>query len=283
MPGPRGPQGQRGEQGVAGPPGPRNGGVVYTRWGKTSCPNVTGTELVYAGRAGGSWFSHTGGGANYLCMPNDPDYLTYQPGVQGASYVYGTEYQTGGPWVGPLQAVHDHNVPCAVCYASTRVAVTMMPAKTQCPSTWTLEYAGYLMSTRRDYHYRTMFECMLAKTLNSFQGLLQVLMVQCSTMLKPAAQDCLVHLMILRSSGVPKAGPDRAHAQPKAPCFIPLMLRDLVQSACERLAYSRCPANTNDLATPLLRRNSHVQFVPNKQEHFANGVCVHSADSLCFL
>ena len=132
---------------------------MYTRWGKSSCPNVTGTQLVYAGRAGGSLWSHTGGGANYLCMPNDPDYLAYQPGVQGASTVYGTEYQTGGPWVGPLQAVHDHNVPCAVCYVLTRVAVTMIPAKTQCPSTWTLEYSGYLMSTSRDHHYRTMFEC----------------------------------------------------------------------------------------------------------------------------
>ena len=38
--------------------------------------------------------------------------------------------------------------------------------------------------------------------------------------------------------------------------FVTLMLRDLVQSACEHeanglLAHSRCPANTNDLATPL--------------------------------
>ena len=160
MPGPRGPQGQRGEQGVAGPPGPRNGGVVYTRWGKTSCLNATGTELVYAGRAGGSWFDHMGGGANYLCMPNVPDYLTYQPGVQGHSPVYGAEYES---WGGPLRAVHDHSVPCAVCYASTRVAVTMIPAKTQCPSTWTLEYSGYLMSAYRgvsdNIHYRTMFEC----------------------------------------------------------------------------------------------------------------------------
>ena len=99
VPGLRGPQGQRGEQGVAGPPGPRNGGVVYTRWGKTSCPNVTGTELVYAGRAGGTWYGHTGGGANHLCMPNDPDYLRYTPGVQGYSYVYGAEYEAwgGGP------------------------------------------------------------------------------------------------------------------------------------------------------------------------------------------
>ena len=157
VPGPRGPQGQRGEQGVAGPPGPRNGGVVYTRWGKISCPNGTGTQLVYAGRAGGSWYGHTGGGANYLCMPNDPHYLAYQPGVQGHSPVYGAEYQS---WAGPLSAVHDHNVPCAVCYASTRVAVTMIPAKTLCPSTWTLEYSGYLMSAYKgDSDYRTMFEC----------------------------------------------------------------------------------------------------------------------------
>ena len=34
VPGPRGLQGQKGDQGIAGPPGPRNGGVIYTRWGK---------------------------------------------------------------------------------------------------------------------------------------------------------------------------------------------------------------------------------------------------------
>ena len=115
---------------------------------------------MYAGRAGGSWFSHTGGGANYLCMPNDPDYnyLGHQPGIQGLTLVYGAEYETGGR--GPLTALHNHNVPCAVCYASTRVAVTMIPAKTRCPSTWTLEYSGYLMSNYKgDSHYRTMFEC----------------------------------------------------------------------------------------------------------------------------
>ena len=69
--------------------------------------------------------------------------------------LYGAEYQTGPP------NICDHNVPCAVCYASTRVAVTMIPAKTQCPSTWTLEYSGYLMSAYRgsssNPHYRTMF------------------------------------------------------------------------------------------------------------------------------
>ena len=156
VPGPHGPLGEKGDQGVAGPPGPRNGGVVYTRWGKTSCPSTSGTTLMYAGRAGGTWSGHKGGAANHLCMPDDPDYLSYQSGVQGWSYVYGAEYQTFPG--NPFSAVQDHNVPCAVCYASTRVAVTMIPAKTQCPSTWTLEYSGYLMSEAYSHH-RTMYEC----------------------------------------------------------------------------------------------------------------------------
>ena len=114
---------------------------------------------MYAGRAGGTDFSQKGGAANYLCMPDNPDYLSYRPGVQGYNYVYGTEYETGGG--NPLRAVNDHNVPCAVCYASTRVAVTMIPAKTQCPSTWTLEYSVYLMSDTRLWSHpsRTMYEC----------------------------------------------------------------------------------------------------------------------------
>ena len=155
VPGPRGAQGQRGSQGIAGPPGPRSGGVVYTRWGKSTCPSVSGTTLVYAGRAGGTWYTHKGGAANYLCMPDDPDYLSYQSGVQGYNYVYGAEYESNQ---GPLRAVHDHNIPCAVCYVSTRVVVTMIPAKTRCPSTWTLEYSGYLMSGDHG-HNRAMYVC----------------------------------------------------------------------------------------------------------------------------
>ena len=60
--GPPGPQGQigargpPGPQGAVGPVGPKSGGVTYTRWGKRSCPKVTGTELIYTGRAGGSYY-----------------------------------------------------------------------------------------------------------------------------------------------------------------------------------------------------------------------------------
>ena len=35
----------------------------------------------------------------------------------------------------------------------------MIPAKTQCPTNWTLEYIGYLMSEHRGYNGRSMYEC----------------------------------------------------------------------------------------------------------------------------
>jgi len=110
--------GQKGDTGPAGPPGPTAGGVMYTRWGRTTCPTTSGTQLVYAGRVAGSWYSHSGGGANYLCLPDDPNYLSYTNGRQeGRTGIYGTKYKTHDN--GPLSAVLHHNVPCAVCYAST--------------------------------------------------------------------------------------------------------------------------------------------------------------------
>lgn len=125
--------------------------MTYTRWGKSSCPNKT--ELVYTGRVGGSHYTHKGGGANYLCMPLDPEYtLAVQNGVRGHSYVYGTEYEY------PLRGLHDHDVPCAVCYAATRATALMIPAKTSCPRSWTREYYGFLMSAHIAHH-RSRFEC----------------------------------------------------------------------------------------------------------------------------
>ena len=136
--------------------------MVYTRWGRTTCPNTTGTQLLYAGRAAGSHYTHSGGGSNYLCLPEQPQYSTYTAGVQPhRAYLYGSEYETGGGGNGPLSSVNQHNVPCAVCYASTRVAAVMIPAQYTCPSSWTREYYGYLMAAYYGRgHYRSTFECM---------------------------------------------------------------------------------------------------------------------------
>ena len=149
-------KGTSGPQGPAGPPGPRSGGVTYVRWGKSSCPNVAGTELIYAGRVGGTFFNKPGGASNHLCMPEKPEYtLSYTTGSQSYSEVHGAEYQF------PIIGTHDHNVPCAICFASTRVGVLMIPARTSCPTGWTREYYGYLMSEGQPWadHGRTSFEC----------------------------------------------------------------------------------------------------------------------------
>ena len=160
-PGLPGPQGQRGAQ------GPPTGGTTYIRWGRTTCPSGNGTELLYSGRAGGTHHSYSGGGANYLCMPDDPDHLQYQSGVQGDNYVAGVEYEYASH--PSLSSFINHNVPCAVCYVAIRSVAVMIPAKTQCPTNWTLEYIGYLMAEHRG-HSRTMYKC-VDKDPESIPGL----------------------------------------------------------------------------------------------------------------
>ena len=157
--GERGPQGEQGPAGPQGPPGPRSAGVTYIRWGKSSCPDTAGTQLIYAGRAGGSEHMNQGGGAEKLCLPLDPDYIDSPQSTSATlfSTLHGAEYQTLN---GPHHNLHDHNVPCVVCYASTRAAMIMMPAKTVCPSSWTREYYGYLMTEREHRnHHRSSFDC----------------------------------------------------------------------------------------------------------------------------
>ena len=154
--GDQGPRGEKGEPGAQGPPGPVTAGVTYIRWGRTKCPQAAGTELVYSGRAAGTNYNQKGGSAEKICLPENPDYLTDRNGVQGWSTLAGAEYQIGDTQ--QLFHLFNHNVPCAVCYVSTRVAMLMIPAKTQCPSSWTLEYVGYLM-TEHHNDYRSTFNC----------------------------------------------------------------------------------------------------------------------------
>ncbi len=102
----------------------------------------------------GVFFNQKGGGANFLCLPNNPEYNTLNTRAQAASTIYGTEYQY------PIAGSHDHNVPCAVCHATTRAAKVMIPARTSCPPNWTREYYGYLESEANGVdRQRTEFVC----------------------------------------------------------------------------------------------------------------------------
>ena len=69
-----GPKGVTGQKGMKGDKDERNGGTVYVRWGHDECPSTA--QLVYSGRAGGSYYNHDGGGSNPQCLPVDPNFLT---------------------------------------------------------------------------------------------------------------------------------------------------------------------------------------------------------------
>ena len=131
--------------------------MTYTRWGKSSCPSSTGAQLVYSGRAGGTYWNTRGGSAEKICLPDDPEYVTETSGLSIPNYstVQGAEYEF---FSGPNANVSNYNVPCAVCYVPTRAVTIMVPAKTTCPSSWTREYYGYL-TTELDAYYRTSYTC----------------------------------------------------------------------------------------------------------------------------
>jgi len=161
----KGKKGEKGSRGLSGPTGfpgskgqkgdkeEKNRGVVYVRWGHDQCPSTA--MLVYSGRAGGEYYTHPGGGTNPQCLPLDPNYLHTLAGKQpDVARMYGAEYETNYFNL----AVHNHDVPCAVCYVSQRSVVYMIPAKYTCPGGWTREYYGYLMAEKYN-HNPSQFTC----------------------------------------------------------------------------------------------------------------------------
>ena len=135
-------------------------GTTYVRWGRNDCPE-TGSEIVYAGYAGGSWYNHSGAAVSLLCLPEDPDWAHYTENADKYSgFVYGTEYEWSirrmDQFFGTGHAEQD--VSCAVCIVQSRSSAIMVPGKTTCHPGWTLEYSGYLMSgyynhaAARDYY-----------------------------------------------------------------------------------------------------------------------------------
>ena len=169
-PGPRGitgstgREGNKGEKGNDGPPGPQGpqgpvgmfGGSTYVRWGRSVCPTVAGTSLAYSGWAAGSLRTHSGSGANYICLSKTPQYLNFSSVTTGYALVYGAEYE--GVNGEPFYRVNDQDVPCAVCHVAQR-AVFMIPGQHTCPTGWAREYYGYLVSAHSG-HKRSTYECM---------------------------------------------------------------------------------------------------------------------------
>ena len=85
-----------------------------------------------------------GGTSDLFCLPDNPQYLTYRPGVQGYSPLHGAEYKIEHDTLLPLPGVHQDNAPCAVCVNCQRKVVLTIPARTTLPSLQ--DNSGYLMT-----------------------------------------------------------------------------------------------------------------------------------------
>ncbi|XP_078329472.1 uncharacterized protein LOC144624078 [Crassostrea virginica] len=134
-----------------------NSSVVYTRWGKKTCPS--NAELVFSGYTGGSSHLHTGAAVDPLCLPRDPEWAIYRDGVEGnKNYVYGAEYQTSTLY-NYMSTLHNQDVPCAVCLVRNRSVVEMFPARKTCFRGWKSEYQGYLMAGYHGHAAGTKFKC----------------------------------------------------------------------------------------------------------------------------
>ena len=118
-------------------------------------------RLLHTGRMGGEYYNHFGGGSNYLCLPHKPKYDRYRDGVQTGGYMYGTEYEVSS-FVGTVfkRNIHNHEALCVVCFVKSRGSMLMMPARNDCPSGWTEEYHGYLMTEHSSHRHSRDVICL---------------------------------------------------------------------------------------------------------------------------
>jgi len=114
---------------------------------------------VCEGYASGSKYNQAGNGGNYLCLPEEPQWKNYLEGHQShTGRLSGVEYELFNSGSARNNIFSEANnggadlvnnpAPCAVCYVQSRSTVLMIPARTQCPDGWSVEYAGYLVSNR---------------------------------------------------------------------------------------------------------------------------------------
>eukprot|EP01047_Picozoa_sp_COSAG01_P085635 COSAG01_NODE_18902_length_1045_cov_1.292812_1_plen_311_part_01 len=77
--------------------------------------------------------------------------------------LFRAEYETSGKGLWKLWHLHDEDVPCAVCQSTGSLATLMQPGNSVCPSGWSSEYSGFIMSAPYNDNYRTEYICVDAE------------------------------------------------------------------------------------------------------------------------
>jgi len=124
--------------------------TIYVRWGHRECPS--GARKLYTGYVAGADYSHSGSGANTLCLHPHPTYLDHNSGNQNGALLYGTEYQN----TGVADANPEHEGVCSVC-AVLGATYTQWGRHT-CPGDQRTEYKGYIMADHYT-HQKSEFVC----------------------------------------------------------------------------------------------------------------------------
>ncbi|GAB1602051.1 uncharacterized protein LOC115211015 [Argonauta hians] len=136
-------------------------GAIYTQWGRRNCTSRT-ARTVYSGVVGGSYYTHTGGGSNQLCLHLTPQWKNYSGSTTLEGTIYGSEYElTKGSGIFPKRKypLHDQNVPCSVCEIKVPSTTLMIPGRVSCPPMWYSEYSGYIMSAHYSHKGRNQYIC----------------------------------------------------------------------------------------------------------------------------
>jgi len=125
-------------------------GGLYVRWGRTKCPDDN--VVVYTGYVATEYYTVTGGGHDYLCLSDTPQYdsqalnADLHSGLHGAEYWFGTDYTKNYPYSNENnnnQDINQKTAPCVMCY-TPRTDVAMISGMRDCPGDLTPEYTGYI-------------------------------------------------------------------------------------------------------------------------------------------
>ncbi len=127
-------------------------GSTYTRFGRTVCPGRA--TVLYVGFVSSGHYTHYGGGDDYLCLVEKPQYL-YSSSITDQSWIYSTEYETNNQ---VFANTHNWDVPCAVCF-TPKSSTMMMPGFDECLGSYSLEYKGYLMSGYSGHKHSGEYLC----------------------------------------------------------------------------------------------------------------------------
>jgi len=143
-------------------------GTSYVHWGRSSCGPYA--RLLFKGYVAGSHYTHVGGGAESLCVPETPDYLNTVDGHQLSTLLWGTEYELQLPDYSNLfstvnnkkKNLHNYDAVCALCYIPSSTDNFMVSGRPDCGegnSDFNLLYKGYLMSMYASFNARVGFIC----------------------------------------------------------------------------------------------------------------------------